>query len=242
MKKRNYKRIFRPGTLFRVAGTNAVFMSLGLNPKDNRQILSFNGMDIVRRCAVKRADGRAVPVTRREQQTYWAVMREVIAQREEAPKFSPGDWITEISTGRYDLVERYSNGYYACENSGFPKHCQVGYRRWNINDARPGDILFYRPAKMAFIFKGIEGDDRKLKLFCSCNTEAPDQPGAFQLYDEGEYFGRADDPDTILGVIPANNKQGQTMIAKMQSEGYDLNTCLDGRLVLVKIRNEQKED
>ena len=238
MKKRNYKRIFRPGTLFRVKGSDAVFMSLGLNPKDNRQIFSFNGMDIVRRCAVKRADGRAVPATRREQQTYWAVIREVAAQREEAQKFSPGDWITEISTGRCDLVESYSNGYYACENSGFPMHYQVDYRRWNINDAHPGEILFYHPTQMAFIFKGIEGDDRKLKLFCSCNTEAPELPGAFQLYDEDEYFGRADDPD----ITPADSKQRRTMFAKMSREGYDLDYGKDGRLVLVKIRNNGKED
>lgn len=238
MKKRNYKRIFRPGTLFRVAGSNAVFMSLGLNQKDNRQISSFNGMDIVRRCAVKWADGRAVPATRREQQAYWAVMREVIARREEAPKFSPGDWITDIRTGRYDLVESYRNGYYRCENSGFPKHHQVGYRRWNINDARPGDILFYHPEKMVFIFKGIEGDDRKLKLFCSCDTETPELPGAFQLYSAAEYFGRADD----RGITPANNKQRRMMFAKMQSEGYDLYRGMDGQLKLAKIRNNDKED
>ncbi len=238
MKKRNYKRIFRPGTLFRVAGTNAVFMSLGLNPKNNRQILSFNGMDIVRRCAVKRAYGRAVPATKQEQQTYWAVIREVTARREEVPKFSPGQWITEISTGRYDLVERYSNGYYVCENSGFLKIHEVGYRRWNINDARPGDILFYYPTQMAFILKGIEGDEHKLKLFCSCNTEAPDQPGAFQLYDEDEDFGRVDD----LCIIPADGKQRKILFDKMRSEGYELKPCLDGRLVLVKIRNNNKED
>jgi len=238
MKKRNYKRIYRPGTLFRVAGSNAVFMSLGLNPKNNRQIFSFNGMDIVRRCAVKRADGRAVPATKQEQQTYWAVMREVIARREETPKFTPGDWITEISTGRYDLVKTYRNGYYICESSGFPKCNEEDYRRWNINDVRPGNILFYHPTKMAFIFKGIEGDDRKLKLFCSCNTEAPDQPGAFQLYDEDEYFGRADD----LGITPANEQQREILFFKMRSEGYDLGTGKDGKVMLVKIRNNGKED
>jgi len=234
MKKRNYKRIYRPGTLFRVVGSNAVFMSLGLNPKDNRQIFSFNGMDIVRRCAVKRADGRARPATKQEQQTYWAVMREVI----ETPKFTPGDWITEISTGRYDLVKTYRNGYYISESSGFPKCHEEDYRRWNINDARPGHILFYHPTRMAFIFKGIEGDDRKLKLFCSCNTEAPDQPGAFQLYDEDEYFGRADD----LGITPANEQQREILFDKMCSEGYDLGIGENGQLMLVKIRNNDKED
>lgn len=238
MKKRNYKRIYRPGTLFRVVGSNAVFMSLGLNPKDNRQISSFNGMDIVRRCAVKHADGRARPATKQEQQTYWAVMREVIVAETAKPKFKPGEWITDIATGRYDLITTYENDYYICESSGFPKRHEEDYRRWNINDARPGNILFYHPTKMAFIFKGIEGDDRKLKLFCSCNTVAPDQPGAFQLYDEDEYFGRADD----LGITPANKQQIEILFDKMRSEGYDLDYGKDGRLMLAKIRNNGKED
>jgi len=59
MKKRNYKRIYKPGTLMRIEGSNAVFMSLGLNPKNDRQIFSFNGIDIVERKTVKRADGKA---------------------------------------------------------------------------------------------------------------------------------------------------------------------------------------
>lgn len=78
MKKRNYKRIYREGTLFRVVGSNCVFMSLGLNPKNDREIFSFNGIDIVKRCTVKRAYVRARPASRWEQQTYWNVMREVI--------------------------------------------------------------------------------------------------------------------------------------------------------------------
>lgn len=56
MKKRNYKRIYRPGTLVRIVGTNAVFMSLGLKPQDKRQLASFNGIDVKRRCAVSRAN------------------------------------------------------------------------------------------------------------------------------------------------------------------------------------------
>ena len=78
MKKRNYKRIYRPGTLFRVQGSDCVFMSLGLNPRNNRQIFSFNGIDIVERKTVKRADGRARPANKWEQATYWAVMKEVV--------------------------------------------------------------------------------------------------------------------------------------------------------------------
>lgn len=90
MKQRNYKRIFRQGTLFRVVGSDCVFMSLGLNPRNRREIFSFNGIDIVRRQAVIRADGRARPANRQEQQTYWNVMREIIdrqdRQREEAER------------------------------------------------------------------------------------------------------------------------------------------------------------
>lgn len=82
MKKRNYKRIYRPGTLFRVQGSDCVFMSLGLNPRNNRQIFSFNGIDIVKRKAVTRADGRAVPARKWEEQTYWQVMKEIISEKD----------------------------------------------------------------------------------------------------------------------------------------------------------------
>ena len=82
MKKRNYKRIFRPGTLMRIQGSNCVFMSLGLNPKNNRQIFSFNGMDIVERKPVTRTDGRARPANKWEQNTYWAVLKEITAKQD----------------------------------------------------------------------------------------------------------------------------------------------------------------
>lgn len=82
MKKRNYKRIFKPGSLFRVVGSNCVFMSLGLNPRNNREIFSFNGIDIVKREAVTRADGRAHPATKAERETYWKVMKEIIHKKD----------------------------------------------------------------------------------------------------------------------------------------------------------------
>lgn len=82
MKKRNYKRIYRPGTLFRVQGSDCVFMSLGLNPRNGSQIFSFNGIDIVKRKAVIRADGRAVPAKKWEEQTYWQVMKEIISEKD----------------------------------------------------------------------------------------------------------------------------------------------------------------
>lgn len=81
MKKRNYKRIYKPGTLIRIVGSDCVFMSLGLVPNNNRQINSFNGIDIVKRKAVTRADGRARPANKHEQATYWNIMKEVIRQR-----------------------------------------------------------------------------------------------------------------------------------------------------------------
>jgi len=82
MKKRNYKRIYRPGTLIRVQGSDGVFMSLGLNPRDDKQIYVSNGIDIKERKAIKCASGRARPANKWEQQTYWAVMKEVIDKQE----------------------------------------------------------------------------------------------------------------------------------------------------------------
>lgn len=82
MKKRNYKRIFKPGTLMRIVGSDCVFMSLGLVPTNNRRINSFNGIDIVKRKFVTRADGRARPATKWEQNTYWAVLKEKLREND----------------------------------------------------------------------------------------------------------------------------------------------------------------
>lgn len=90
MKNRNYKRIYRPGTLMRIQGSNCVFMSLGLNPRNNKQIFSFYGIDIVERKAVTRADGRARPANKWEQNTYWAVMKEII-DKTPSLHFNPHD-------------------------------------------------------------------------------------------------------------------------------------------------------
>jgi hypothetical protein len=57
-------------------------MSLGLNPRNNKQIFSFNGIDIVERKAVTRADGRARPATKWEQNTYWAVLKERLREND----------------------------------------------------------------------------------------------------------------------------------------------------------------
>ena len=59
-----------------------MFVSLGLNPSNDKQIFSFNGIDIVERKAVKRADGKARPANKWEQATYWAVMKEVVDKRD----------------------------------------------------------------------------------------------------------------------------------------------------------------
>lgn len=82
MKNRNYKRIYKPGTLMRIVGSDCVFMSLGLVPTNNRQINSFNGIDIVKRKAVTRADGRARPANKHEQATYWNVMKEILRDKD----------------------------------------------------------------------------------------------------------------------------------------------------------------
>lgn len=114
MKKRNYKRIYKPGTLMRIEGSNAVFMSLGLNPKNDRQIFSFNGIDIVERKTVKRADGKARPANKWEQTTYWAVMKEVVDK--------PDRYINSVWHSKNDkpdghdiIVISDGTGFMACE-------------------------------------------------------------------------------------------------------------------------------
>ncbi len=234
MKKRNYKRIYKPGTLMRIEGSNTVFMSLGLNPKNDRQIFSFNGIDIVERKTVKRADGKARPANKWEQTTYWAVMKEVIAEqeRQEAkPKFEVGDWIVDRYDGVCDLVIEYVNDYYVCESSGFPKHYETQYRLWNIRDARIGDLL-YDP-KTGFILWLKEIKNGRIKVFCSVNEDGSD----FRIYDEDSSFAPADDTT----IRPADAKQREMLIAKTREAGYDLMYNSKEQLILGKIQIEKKE-
>ena len=235
MKKRNYKRIYKPGTLMRIEGSNAVFMSLGLNPKNDRQIFSFNGIDIVERKTVKRADGKARPANKWEQETYWAVMKEVIAEqeRQEAkPKFDVGDWIVNRFDGYYDLVIRYDNDYYVCESSGFPKDYELEYRLWNIHDAQPGHLL-YDP-KTGFILWFRRLYYGRIKVFCSVNEDGSD----FRIYGYGESYTSANDTT----IRPADAKQREMLIAKTREAGYDLMYNSKEQLILGKIQTEKKED
>ena len=55
MKRRKSKKIFVPGTLITVRGTNCVFMSLGM--KHSCELESFNGFDISTGHPVRRCDG-----------------------------------------------------------------------------------------------------------------------------------------------------------------------------------------
>ena len=218
----------------RIKGSNAVFMSLGLNPKNDRQIFSFNGIDIVERTTVKRADGKARPANKWEQATYWAVMKEVIAgqERQEAkPKFEVGDWITSRLNGYYDLVVRYNDGYYVCESSGFPKSYEIEYRLWNIRDARPGHLL-YDP-KTGFILWLKEIKDGRVKAFCSVNEDGSD----LRIFDEDSSYAPADDTT----IRPADAHQRRLLVTKTREAGYDLWRNSKGQLVLAKT-HVKKED
>ena len=72
MKKRKAKKIFRPGTLFRVVGSKVVGMSLGYR-KPN-EIESFNLIDVVAGTPVKRCDGKCRLATKKERMMYWAAL------------------------------------------------------------------------------------------------------------------------------------------------------------------------
>ena len=83
MNNRKIKRILTAGTLFRVIGSNAVFMSLGgLHPGSN-SIRSFNGLDIKERKPVTRADGRCRLATKKEQKLYWSIMQDITGNTNE---------------------------------------------------------------------------------------------------------------------------------------------------------------
>lgn len=83
MNNRKLKKILSAGTLFRVIGTDAVFMSLGEFHKGTNSIKSFNGIDIEKRVPVIRADGRCRLATKKEQDAYWNIMRDITGNSNE---------------------------------------------------------------------------------------------------------------------------------------------------------------
>ena len=83
MNNRKLKKLLTAGTLFRVLGTNAVFMSLGGCHQGTNHIKSFNGLDIKERVPVTRADGRCRLATKKEQEAYWSVMKDITGNTDE---------------------------------------------------------------------------------------------------------------------------------------------------------------
>ena len=83
MNNRKLKKILSAGTLFRVIGTDAVFMSLGKFHKGTNNIKSFNGIDIEKRVPVTRADGGCRLATKKEQDAYWDIMRDITGNSNE---------------------------------------------------------------------------------------------------------------------------------------------------------------
>ena len=75
MNNRKLKKFLTAGTLYRVIGTDAVFMSLGGFHKGTNNIMSFNGMDIKKHKPVFRADGRCRLATKKERDAYWETLR-----------------------------------------------------------------------------------------------------------------------------------------------------------------------
>lgn len=75
MNNRKLKKFLTAGTLYRVIGTDAVFMSLGGFRKGTNNIMSFNGMDIKKHKPVSRAEGRCRLATKKEQDAYWKTLR-----------------------------------------------------------------------------------------------------------------------------------------------------------------------
>ena len=77
MNNRKLKKILSAGTLVRVIGTDTVFMCLGGLHKGTNHIKSFNGIDIKKRVPISRADGKCRLATKKEQNAYWDIMRDI---------------------------------------------------------------------------------------------------------------------------------------------------------------------
>ena len=79
MKKRNSKKMFSPGTLITVQGTNCVFMSLGM--KSSCELDSFNGFDLRTGNPVAVCNGMARLSTKKERVKYWGILKEFAKEK-----------------------------------------------------------------------------------------------------------------------------------------------------------------
>lgn len=135
------------------------------------------------------------------------------------PKFQEGDWVVfnpgcnahQIIRVVENATSRHTYGYDTVDNYYFNDTVER-VRRWDINDAKDGDVLVN--GSNIFIFHFI--NDTRIMGYCHVNT-----------YDDGFYIdlGKNDGVCLIDDVVtPATKEQCDLLFQRMKEEGYMWNS------------------
>lgn len=152
--------------------------------------------------------------------------------KDDKPMFNVGDWVISKVYDFFDLITNYKDGYYSCENGGFPKSYEGSYRLWQLSDAKPGNVLYDKYIGEILLFKGFDND--KINVFCSFSD---DKRNPLYVYDEKEYYGKA---KYGKNLCPANEIQRKLLFDEMCNLGYELIPDSTGKLNLVKSKHKEE--
>lgn len=119
------------------------------------------------------------------------------------PKFKVGDWVVD-EKGIVKEILSYKNGIYKHTDGYSSEMFEDGWRKWDISDARDGDVLYSPCSELLWIFK------TKDTGYCSCN-----------LYNNIGSICTDRQIITPIDAIPATKSQRDTLFAKMKESGYE---------------------
>lgn len=135
------------------------------------------------------------------------------------PKFKVGDWIiSNNKKSTYQVIEVKRGIYVIRDNADNHEYhigieeCEKNGRRWNISDAKDGDILWHSNSASngIFIFKEIRHTDGKVLCYCDYDSE--------DHFCTGEYHTCCWSSDNIK---PATKEQRDHLFEKMKEAGYE---------------------
>lgn len=128
------------------------------------------------------------------------------------PKFHVGDWIVQENIGVYKVIEICESWYEVVDSEN--NHYSISFdneymcRRWTIQDAKSGDVLYSLDSTYPFIFKHRKPYEQA-EVYCGIN-----------IYEKFFVENTKDCIITTDKYIPATKEQRDFLFQKMNESGY----------------------
>lgn len=121
------------------------------------------------------------------------------------PKFNIGDWVINSSFGNVKQIKEFDNDerVWFTDGTGTPFEFLNGYRLWNIQDAKEGDVLV--SDETTVLFQSI--DEPNIKCHCTWFRVNDNDLRINTLQNSSPYF-------------PATKEQCAMFFARLNEEGY----------------------